>query len=318
VLDIIVEDVVNHGTQKVIGVIKVPNLRLLCEHPHIDLAKHMSEVRPRSSSRSRSPSKSDKSDSKKKKKKDADTDKKYPPKASMVKIISDGVASIGVQQFFEHFNADVLLDCCKDIYDLTDMKESELKELLNKKKKLLNAIITNINTFGLQYALQKFNVEELKKLCVKLDISVESNSVEVIMESIIDRKDYHRIEKKKEKPSKKAPKIEEGISKVDLNEWYTVKELNDWLKSKGCKLGGKKTDQVNRILKYLDGDRETTMPKPKRKKEEDKSDEDEHDKKKKRSDKEENSSDSKKKESNSKDDNKKDEDSKEKKKKNSD
>jgi len=69
VLDIIVEDVVNHGTQKVIGVIKVPNLRLLCEHPTIDLAKHMSEVRPRSSSRSRSPSKSDKSDSKKKKKK---------------------------------------------------------------------------------------------------------------------------------------------------------------------------------------------------------------------------------------------------------
>jgi len=69
VLDIIVEDVVNHGTQKVIGVIKVPNLRLLCEHPTIDLAKHMSEVRPRSSSRSRSPSKSDKSDSKKKEEK---------------------------------------------------------------------------------------------------------------------------------------------------------------------------------------------------------------------------------------------------------
>jgi len=138
VLDIIVGDVVNHGTQKVIGVIKVPNLRLLCEHPSIDLAKHMSEVRHRSSSRSRSPSKSDKSDSKKKKKKDADSaDKKYPPKASLVKIISDGVASTGVHVFFEHFNADVLLDCCKDIDDLTDMKDSELKELLNKKKKII-------------------------------------------------------------------------------------------------------------------------------------------------------------------------------------
>jgi len=127
----------------------------------------------------------------------------------------------------------------------------------------------------------------------------------------LKKKDYHKVEKKKEKPSKKAPKIEEGISKVDLNEWYTVKELNDWLKSKGCKLGGKKTDQVNRILKYLDGDRETTMPKPKRKKEEEKSDDDDRDKKKKRTDKEENSSDSKKK----KEDDKKDEDSKEKKKK---
>jgi len=63
----------------------------------------------------------------------------------------------------------------------------------------MTAIVTNINTFGLQYALQKFTVNELKKLCKKLDISVESNSVEVIMESIIDRKDYHKVEKKKRK-----------------------------------------------------------------------------------------------------------------------
>jgi len=131
----------------------------------------------------------------------------------------------------------------------------------------LNAIITNINTFGIQYALQKFTIKELKKVCKKTETSVESNAMEVIIESIIDRKSYRRVEKKKEKPSRKAPKtIEEGISKVDLNEWYTVKELNEWLKSKGCKLGGKKSEQINRILKYLDGDRETTMPKPKKKK----------------------------------------------------
>jgi len=52
-----------------------------------------------------------------------------------VKLISDGVAATGVQSFFEHFNSDVLLECCKDIDDLSDMKEGELNELLNKKKK---------------------------------------------------------------------------------------------------------------------------------------------------------------------------------------
>jgi len=107
-----------------------------------------------------------------------------------------------------------------------------------------------------------FNAAELQKFCKELGIKGdETNSTDNLIESIIDHTAYKKPKKKKEqKPSKDKPEIAEGISKVDLKSWYNKDELEEWLRNKGCKVSGKKTEIIIRVLKFLEGDRETTMP----------------------------------------------------------
>jgi hypothetical protein len=269
VLDILIADVNLQGITKVLKVLKVPQLKMVCDkHPGVDLKKAMEELSPKRTrsrsprrARSKSPGGSDRTTSKSPKRSESKegkkAEKKYPPKQVMVKILADLILESNCKKFFEHecFEASDLLTLCEDIDDLSEITKEDKKRF--EKKELIKAIVQNVYTFGLEHLFSLFNVKELNDLCKELKLKCDStSSKDTLIEAIMDHKAYKKPKKSKEpKPSEEKPEIKEGISKVDLNSWYKKQDLEDWLKSKGAKRSGKKTELFNRIIAYLIGDR---------------------------------------------------------------
>jgi len=75
----------------------------------------------------------------------------------MVKIICDEIQD-SPKDFFKHFDNPVLIPVCRDIDDLSDYKD-DTELLLRDKKDFVNAINTNIKSFGLNYFFEPFNNE---------------------------------------------------------------------------------------------------------------------------------------------------------------
>jgi hypothetical protein len=264
--DILKTDIIQNGVKKVLEVLRVAQLKLLMGHPQIDLAKEMEAIAPKRG-RSKSPSREKKkrnttsSSASKSPKKN-----KFPSKQVMIKILSDKIFDVGPKKFLNQLETPVLLECCKDIDDLSDYSKEDLIEI--EKKELIEAIISNINRFGLEHLFSLFSVKELSEFCQKLELDCdETNSKDALIEAILEHKTYKKPKQKKKevKASENAPEIKEGITKVDLQAWFKREQLSEWLRNKGAKVSGKKKELVVRILKYLEGDREHTMPNPHKK-----------------------------------------------------
>jgi len=264
----IIDNVKKQGVKLVIGVLKVRSLQHLVSHPDIKLREKW-EPPAKPVTEKKTPKKDTKKDEKKgdKKKKEKQKnidDKPYPAKNTMTKFILDHLEGLkSMKAFWEGYSQEALMSCCKDIDDLSDMTEDELKS--THKKEFVNAIMSNVNSFGLNHLFQLLSVDELLSICDNLDLEVESGSKEVLIDSIFEKKSYKPKKKKRENPSKSKPEIKEGISKVDLKHWYTRKDLDDWLKTKGAKVSGKKSQLIDRVVKYLSGDIEGATQRKKRK-----------------------------------------------------
>jgi len=160
----------------------------------------------------------------------------------MLKFLFDKWIETGITKFLSEYDSSTLLECCKDIDDLKDMTPSELAEIT--KQEMIDAIKTNINSFGLNHIFSLFQLDELQEFCQQLNLKCdETSSKDILIDSIIENSNYKKPKAKKKdhpKPSKKKPEIEEGIKKVDLGHWFNKDELSEWLKIKGCKTSGKK------------------------------------------------------------------------------
>jgi len=222
-VNILVKEVKSIGLNKVLQVIKVKNLKLLCEHsllrplceqyleenkkpekeksPNRERSKSPTKKggrrpgRPKSS-KSKSRSKSPKKGAKKKAvKKDPDA-KKYPPKSVMLRILFEKWIEAGITKFLEEYESSTLLECCKDIDDLKDMTPSELEEIT--KQEMIDAIKTNVNTFGLNHTLSLFNVEELREFANQLNLKCDvTSSKDILIDSIIENSNYKKPKQKK-------------------------------------------------------------------------------------------------------------------------
>jgi len=168
--------------------------------------------------------------------------------------------------FFEEFDETVLLACCKRIDDLEEMTDEELSEF--SKEDLVTGILNNIYTFGLQNLFSSFSVTELKEFCETCELSVKSSSKEVLVDCLIEQKDYRTkgSKVKAEKASKKKPDLKDGIKKVDLEQWYYRNELEEFCKDNGIKRGGNKREIIKRILLFFEGDKSSKVFPMKKKK----------------------------------------------------
>jgi len=251
--------VIKEGTNRVLQVLKNKALKELVTHKEVNLEEKWQQLSPRRA-RSKSPSrerKRSKSPGGKKKKEG----KEFPSKNVMVKVLSEHLENKDVKEFLEKYSRDQLLMCCQDIDDLSSYKDEELAKF--KKQDLIDAILKNINNFGINHMFQTLTVQELKKVCERLDLEVASTSKDKLIESIIEKKSYKKKSKPREKHSDTKPDIKKGIKKVDLEHYYNREDLEKWLKEKkeedpdtlkDMKISGKKSELVTRILKFLDGD----------------------------------------------------------------
>jgi len=252
----LINNVIKEGTTKLLSVIKVMELKKLVDNKDFKLEDKWTPPLPKS------PKKGEKEKVKK--------GKPYPSKSIMIQLLTDFIEAKGWKDFLELYNREDLLAVTQDIDDLSDYDDDELKNI--SKKELVKAILTNVNAFGLNHHLHLLSIEELRAVCVSMELDVESASKEVLVESIIDRKDFKKSKKKVLAPSSKKPDIKKGITKVDLKNWYNRDEIEKWLKEKkeedeslkDLKISGKKNALIDRMLKILEGDIEGATKKKKK------------------------------------------------------
>jgi len=123
--------------------------------------------------------------------------KKFPPKGVMLKILTEEALKVEVREFLNQFDDMTLLSICNDIDDLREYSEDELRGLA--KKELVKAILNNITNFGITHVLQFLTVDELKDIAEHMDLEVESGSKEKLIDSIVEKKDYKKPPKKRNK-----------------------------------------------------------------------------------------------------------------------
>jgi len=225
-IEMLIENVTKEGTSRVLGVLKIKTLHLLVDHPDVHLDEKWRELSPRRFKTEHSPSR------KPKKGKEKEEAKKYPSKGVMLRILEEFMKDKPLKNFLDIYSQKVLLACCESIDDLSNYSQSEKDNL--HKKDLIKAILNNVNSFGMHHLFQNLTVVELGKICEDMGLVVESSSMDILIESIMEKKDHKRSKTKghSQKPSSKKPTIDQGITKVDLNQWYTKDELEKWIKEK--------------------------------------------------------------------------------------
>jgi len=234
---------------RVFSVLKTKTLQDLVSLPAVKLEEKMEELKPTKPQGKKEKEKQEKKNP-------------FPSKHAMLTIMHGMLEGRTIKDLLDMYPQKSLLLMCEDIDDLSSYSEKEKDAL--KKNDLMKAILNNVNMFGLNHLFQLLNVEELKAIVKDLNLTVDSSSVDILIDSIVEKKSYRRPKSKTRavSPSKKKPDIEKGITKVDLNQWYNRDELEDWIRKikegddelKEVKVTGKKAQLIDRILKILDGD----------------------------------------------------------------
>jgi len=166
-------------------------------------------------------------------------------KQVLVKRLHEELEKVGPKDFLGKFKSDDL--------------EPWLKTLdipLPSKSKYVDAIIDEANEIGLENWFSSFPVKKLQEFADASGLTVNSGSIEVLIDCILKHENHEPPKKKKakaEKPSKKKPAIKRGITKVDLNTHFYREELFEYCKEHGLKTQGNKKDFIIRILAHVEG-----------------------------------------------------------------
>jgi len=179
-IEMLIENVTKEGTSRVLGVLKIKTLHLLVDHPDVHLDEKWRELSPRRFKTEHSPSR------KPKKGKEKEEAKKYPSKGVMLRILEEFMKDKPLKNFLDIYSQKVLLACCESIDDLSNYSQSEKDNL--HKKDLIKAILNNVNSFGMHHLFQNLTVVELGKICEDMGLVVESSSMDILIESIMEKK----------------------------------------------------------------------------------------------------------------------------------
>jgi len=122
----------------------------------------------------------------------------------MTKMLMDHLGDKQLKTVLGQYDQPTLLSVCENIDDLSGYSKEEKKGL--EKSELIGAILNNVNTIGINHLLQQLSVDELRKVCEELGLTVDSTSVDILLESILEKKSYRLKKTSKEEPSKKNQK----------------------------------------------------------------------------------------------------------------
>jgi len=174
-----------------------------------------------------------------------DSKKKSSVKNAIVKRTFEEMEKVGPKKFLDKVDDATM----KALLTRLDVDTDGVKDYSD-------AFIKVAEEFGLDNFFSSFAVEQLKDFADECDLIVDSDSREILIESLVTQTNYKAPKKDKKKipkPSKIKPPIKLGITNVDLIAHYNKDELVDFLKEKRVTSGGNKKELAKRIIGFLDG-----------------------------------------------------------------
>jgi len=160
----------------------------------------------------------------------------------------------GPEEFFKkHTKVDSLISIIKALN--VDPVSTSSKE------KLVIQATTLVNLTGFQTFFGRFDTNFLQHIMEQLNLKCETDSKPKIVYALATQSAAKKENRQKEDVSysKKKLAIRKGISYQDIYQHYLKDELVSFCRENEMKVTGSKKEVINRILAYLDGDKENTM-----------------------------------------------------------
>jgi len=185
-----------------------------------------------------------------------DNEKNKVPSSKQIlaKRIHEEMEKVGPKKFLDDVSSSVLEEIFKDM----DIEKP------SSKSKYAETLLEESETWGLEKIFLGLPLAKLKECAEACGLTVESSSIDILVDCIV-RQENHKAPKKKvskqEKVSKKKPDIKKGISKTDLNTHYYSLELKDYCKENDLNTSGSKKDYILRILAHVEGRPQPRVPK---------------------------------------------------------
>jgi len=203
---------------------------------------------------------------------DKKPEKNRPNKATIVKQVHDDLEENGPRAHLE--------ECDKKVLD--EVLEYLEIDKPDSKRDCVKLILTTANEMGLEHFLSGFPITKLKEFIKACNLKVETDSMDTLLQCLMEQESIKAPFKTDEIPSKHKPIIDKNISVVDLHHHYFRDELAEWCSDKRVgeneKLwlnpNGSKREIVSRIRRYFEDKLETKdyhKEKPKEKATEEKS-----------------------------------------------
>jgi len=145
---------------------------------------------------------------------------------------------------------------------LDERTPAELKEMLTEldidypdnKKEYAETILREADNMGLENLLSTQSIDRLKEFAKSCGLTVESSSLSILIDSIMNQEDFEAPKKEeKEKISKKKPALDKNITKTDLLAYYTRADLAKFCNDKDISDNGKKSELGERIINFFEG-----------------------------------------------------------------
>jgi len=153
------------------------------------------------------------------------------------------------------------------------IQAADEQPLSKDKDKLIFQATEIINLVGFQSFFSRFDIPFLQHLLSEMDLKCNTDSKDRIVYALATQTNAkkQKIEHKEIIYSDEKQPIKKGVTYQDIYQYYFREELVDWSKNNGLKVTGSKKELIQRILAFLDGNKENTMSIANRK-EEDKKD----------------------------------------------
>jgi hypothetical protein len=135
----------------------------------------------------------------------------------------------------------------------------------------VRVIMNTADEMGLEHFLSSFPVSKLKEFIKACHLKVDTDSMDTLLQCLIEQESIKAPFKTDEIPSEKKPAIDENITVVDLHHWYFREELADFCNEGLLSTNGSKKELVDRVRRFFDKkllERDKTMALKKKEKKE--------------------------------------------------
>lgn len=180
----------------------------------------------------------------------------------LTKRLTEAILADGLATYLDQMDVEVLKEFAERIGIEPSSKAT--------KGQIIEEIVEEIETTGVRLYFESFSEDLLRDIAYDMKLQKDPLALPgkaVLIEAIVTNTDLPKKEKKKTsqpKVSKHKPALEKGVEYHDVFQHYYLEELVEYAKKNGLKVSGTKKDLINRIIAWLEGDKENTLAGTKR------------------------------------------------------